>query len=302
MTVRPSSGPGQRICVWCNPRAGRGEAEDLAARTRAVAVEQGHTVTLLPADTIAASRSAIEKALVDGLDRLIVIGGDGTVHQAIQVAAGTPLIVGVVPAGSGNDLVRALGLATDPATAIDLALGPASPIDLLRIGDRFGVTVATLGFSVAVNRRADALRWPRGQAKYTAATLLELVGLRRYPVNVELDGQRLEVSPNLLAFANTAIFGGGMRVAPDAEPDDGHFDLVVVGPASRATLLRVLPKVRSGRHVDHPAVEVHRGVRAVIEADDSWEIRADGEIVGSTPTEIELLPAALQLAGHRSTA
>ncbi len=264
-----------------------------------MASERGHTVTLLHADSVSGCRSAIEEAVADGLDRLVVVGGDGTLHQAIQVAAGTPLIVGVVPAGSGNDLVGGLGLATEPAEAIDLALGPASAIDLLRIGDRYGVTVATLGFSVAVNRRADRLRWPRGQAKYTVATLLELVGLRRYPITIELDGQRLEVSPNLVAFANTAIFGGGMRVAPDAEADDGQLDLVVVGPATRATLLRVLPRVRTGGHVEHPAVTVRRGVHAVIEADDTWEIRADGEIVGSTPTVIELVPAALHLAGHR---
>ncbi len=248
-----------------------------------------------------ADNPALADAAADGIDRLIVIGGDGTLHQAIQVAAGTPLVVGVVPAGSGNDLVGALGLSTDPATAIDLALGPSSAIDLIRIDGHYGVTVATLGFSVSVNRRADGLRWPRGQLKYTAATLLELIGLRRYLVTVDLDGRRLAASPNLVAIANTAVFGGGMRIAPDAEPDDGHFDLVMVGPGSRATLLRVLPKVRTGRHVEHPAVQVHRGVRAVIESEEPWEIRADGEVVGSTPAEIELVPAALRLAGHRAT-
>lgn len=298
---RPA-GDGEQICVWWNPRAGNGEAEDLAERTRAEATGRGHTVTLLPSASIADSRATIGKAMADGIDRLIVVGGDGTVHQAIQIAATTPLVVGVVPAGSGNDLVAALDLATEPDAAIDLALGPSSAIDLLRIGTGFGITVATLGFSVAVNRRADQLRWPRGRAKYTAATLLELIGLRRYPITVDLDGQRLEISPNLVAVANTSTFGGGMRIAPDAEPDDGLLDLVVVGPASRVALLRVLPRVRSGRHIEHPAVQVHRGVRAVIDGDETWEIRSDGEVVGSTPTTIELVPAALHLAGHGVTA
>lgn len=291
----------ERIFVWWNPRAGRGEAEDLAERTRAEASRRGHTVTLLPSDSVAACRAALEDAKAGRIDRLVIVGGDGTVHQAIQVAVGTTLVVGVVPAGSGNDLVGALGLGTDPTTAIDLALGPSSAIDLLRIDGRYGATVATLGFSVSVNRRADSLRWPRGQIKYTVATLLELVGLHRYPVTIDLDGRRLAVSPNLLAFANTPTFGGGMRIAPDAKPDDGRLELVVVGPASRATLLRVLPKVRTGRHVEHPAVDIHRGIRAVIESEEPWQIRVDGEAVGSTPAEIELVPAALQLAGHRAS-
>ncbi|MEM9608364.1 MAG: diacylglycerol kinase family protein [Actinomycetota bacterium] len=288
----------ERIGIWWNPQAGHGRARELADRARLEATARGHSATLLPSSSATVSRTAADEAVADGIDRLIVVGGDGTVHQAVQVAAGTPLVVGIVPAGSGNDVIDPLGLAHDPAVAIDRALGPGVPVDLLRIGDRYGVTVATLGFSVSVNQRADRLRWPRGRAKYTAATIRELIGLRPYPLIVVLDGRRLEVAPNLLAFANTSDFGGGMRIAPDARPDDGQLELVVVGPAARATLLRVLPRVRTGRHIEHAAVQVHRGARATIETDQSWEVRADGEVVGSTPVDIEIVPAALQLAGR----
>ncbi len=294
----PQQQAGERIGVWWNPRAGRGVARELAERTLAEAAHRGHDAALLASDSAQATRSAAEEAMAKGLDRLVVIGGDGTVHQAIQVAAGTPLVVGVVPAGSGNDLIAALGLDTTPGAAIDRALGPSSAIDLLRVDDRYGVTVATLGFSVAVNRRAETMRWPRGSAKYTAAALRELAGMRRYPLILDVDGRRLDVAPNLVAFANTSVFGGGMKIAPGARPDDGRLEIVVVGPASRTTMLRLLPKVRAGRHVEHAAVSVHRGARVVIESDETHEIRADGEIIGSTPTEIELVPAALQLAGY----
>ena len=297
----PEGAPGirERVGVWWNPRAGQGTARDLADRSVAEAKSRGHDAMLLPADSPEVTRAAAERAAETGLDRLIVIGGDGTLHQAIQFAAGRPLAVGVVPAGSGNDLARAVGLDTSPDAAIDRALERSEAIDLLRIGDRFGVTVATLGFSVAVNERAEALRWPRGPAKYTAATVRELANLRRYRLTLDLDGRRLEVSANLVALANTSIFGGGMMIAPGARPDDGCLDVVVIGPATRTAMLRLLPGVRTGRHVRHPAVGIHRAARVVIESDQPHEVWADGERLGSTPTAVELVPATLHLAGYR---
>lgn len=304
----------ERVRIWWNPRAGRGQAQELADRTRAEAIARGHEADLLPTDRAGATDSLADEIAAGAIDRLIVIGGDGTIHHAVQAAAQTSVVVGIVSAGSGNDLVRAVGLdttsdagstaATDagPAAAIERALGPAAPVDLLRIGERYGITVATLGFSVAVNRRAEGMGWPRGASKYTVATVLELVDLHRYPLTIHLDGrrpdgERLDVAPNLVAVANTSIFGGGMAIAPDARPDDGLLDLVLVGPASRTQMLRVLPGVRSGRHIDHPAVEVHRVTRVTIESAEPYQVWADGEAVGSTPTGIEVVPGALRLAG-----
>lgn len=295
------SGTGERIRIWWNPVAGRGAARELAERTLAEAVARGHDAALLPSDRARAADAVANQVTAGAIDRLIAIGGDGTIHHAIQAAVGTSLVVGVVPSGTGNDLVGATGLDPAPDAAIDRALGPPAAIDLLRIDDRYSATVATLGFSVAVNQRAEVVRWPRGPAKYTAATLLELAGLRRYPLTVHLDGRRLDLSPNLVAVANTSAFGGGMKIAPGARPDDGRLEVIVVGPASRATMLRLLPTVRRGGHVEHAAVQVHHGTRVTIESDPPTEVRADGEIVGSTPTEIELMPAALQLAGYRPT-
>lgn len=294
MSGAPSS---ERVAVWWNPRAGRASERGLARRALEAARARGHEADLLPTDRALATETVAEWIASGAIDRLIVLGGDGTLHHAIQAVAGTSVVVGVVPVGTGNDLVRAVGL--DPATdaAIERALEPPAAIDLLRIDGRYGITVATLGFSVAVNRRAEAMRWPRGPAKYTVATLAELTDLRRYPLRLDLDGRRLDVAPNLLAVANTSIFGGGMQIAPGARPDDGRLEVVVIGPASRAAMLRLLPGVRAGRHVRHPAVEIHRGARLVIESEEPLEVWADGEIVASTPTEIELVPAALRLAG-----
>lgn len=287
----------ERIRVWLNPGAGRGSADELAREFLAEANARGHRAAVLPAGSPETARLAAEAEVAEGLDRLVVIGGDGTLHQAIQVVAGAPVVLGLVPTGSGNDFARALGMGTEPHAAIARALAPSTPIDLLRVGDRYGATVATIGFSVDVTRRAQAIGWPQGPAKYTAATLLELPHMRRFPMTLDLDGQRLDVSPNLLAVANTTMFGGGMRVAPDARPDDGQLDVIVVGPASRATMLRLLSTVRSGHHIRHDAVKMFRGTRLSLGSNEPYEVQADGEILGSTPIEIEIAPRALHMAG-----
>jgi diacylglycerol kinase (ATP) len=287
----------ERISVWLNPGAGRGGANELATAFLAEAARRGHRAVLLPTDSAEVSLAAGQAEVASGIDRLIVIGGDGTLHQAIQFAACAQVVLGLLPAGSGNDFARALGLKTEPQSAIARALGPATPVDLLRVGDRYSATVATVGFSVDVTRRAKSIRWPKGSAKYTAAALVELATMRWFPMTLDLDGQRLDVSPNFLAVANTMMFGGGMRIAPDARPDDSCLDVIVVGPVSRATMLRLLSSARRGRHVANDGVDVYRGVCLTLEADDPYEVHADGEVVGSLPIKIEVAPGALQLAG-----
>lgn len=293
MTLEHQS-PGD-VRVWLNPAAGHGRGEDLARRVLDAATQRGGRALLLPNQSGETAFRAAEAAVAEEIDRLVIIGGDGTIHQAIQLLARTPVVLGVLPAGTGNDFATTLGIPSEIRPAIERALGPPAPVDLLRVGDRFAATIATIGFSVDVSRRARSMRWPRGSARYTAATLLEIGRMRQYPLTLNIDGHRLDVSPNLAAFANTATFGGGMRIAPEARVDSGTLDVVLIGPVSRTAMLRLLPSARRGRKVD--AMTVHRGATVTIQAEETFEVWADGEFVGSTPTEIAIVPDALQLAG-----
>lgn len=287
----------ERIVVWTNPTAGRGGSADAGALLAAEAESRGHSVRLVSVVPASAAATAARAAIDDGADRLVVVGGDGTVHQALQVVAGTGVVCGVVPAGSGDDFATAMGLPREVRTAIERALGPADPVDLVRVGDRYGATVATLGLSVAVTDRAGRLRWPRGGAKYTVATLLELPRLRTYPLRLTVDGVAREVSPNLVGIANAPLFGGGMRIAPGADVHDGALDVVLIGPSRRRDMLRLLLRAGSGRHVGHPDVEVLRAARVEIDADEPFRVDVDGEPVGRTPIVVEACPGALLLAG-----
>ncbi|NDH77148.1 MAG: sphingosine kinase, partial [Actinobacteria bacterium] len=151
----------------------------------------------------------------------MVLGGDGMVHLAVQAVAGTDTILGVVPVGTGNDFVRALpGVPEDPLEAAAVALGDPDPIDAIRVGERWVASVATAGFSADVNDRANRLRHPKGQSRYTVATVLELPALKRRPTTITVDGTAHAHDAVIIAVANTAWFGGGMHICPDADPDD----------------------------------------------------------------------------------
>ncbi|MYS21124.1 diacylglycerol kinase, partial [Streptomyces sp. DvalAA-14] len=209
--------------------------------------------------------------------------------------------LGVVAAGTGNDFARVAGLPVrDPAAAgavIAAALrdGRTRELDLGRTGDRWFGTVLASGFDSRVNDRGNRMRWPTGRFRYDLAMLVELGALRpiRYRVAFD-DAPEREIEATLIAVGNGSSYGGGMRICADAEMDDGLFDVCVVGPCSRTTLLRVFPRVYRGTHPAHPVVTVHRAARVRLAADGVTGY-ADGELVGSLPLVAETVPRALRL-------
>lgn len=226
---------------------------------------------------------------------LTVIGGDGTVHRALPAVAGTTTALGLIPAGSGNDLAAALGVPADPLAAADLvATGQIRSIDLGRTSDRWWATVLCAGFDSAVAARAARMRWPAGPRRYDLAVLAEVANLRSHPFVLTLDGHPHAVEATLVAVGNTPLYGGGLRICPNAVIDDGLLDVTVVGPVSRRELLRVAPRLRSGDHLDHPAVSQHR-VRQLSLSAPGVTTYADGEPLGSLPVDVSCRPAALRV-------
>lgn len=247
----------------------------------------------LDADNADATRAAVA-ALPAPVSRIIAVGGDGLVHHVIQHVAGTDRELGVVPAGTCNDFAVALGIPADIDAAIEVALGPATPLDAISSEHGWVASVATAGFSAAVNAIADRIPLPLGTRIYTAATMLELPRLRAWPAMLTADGQEIEAETMLLAVANTPSFGGGMQICPDADPTDGLLDITSISPVSRRTLLRVFPQVFAGRHLDHPAVRTWQARQVVIEAvGDLW---GDGERMGPSPARLRAEAGALRVA------
>ena len=264
---------------------------------RRVVEEAGHTPVEISGASAQESAAAARAAVEAGARRVISVGGDGTLHLALQGVAGTDAVLGVGPVGTGNDYARAFGLfglGVEEAAAV--ALGPARPVDAIRTDGRLWVAFnVTGGFSVDVNERAARMRFPKGPSRYTAATLLTMPFLRHREIAVTVDGVRREYRSALFAVANTPTFGGGMAICPDADPSDGLLDAAVVGAAGRTTMLRLLPKVFEGRHVGHPQVHMLRGRTVSIEG-EPLNLVGDGEEIGTAPITLEAVAGAVQLA------
>jgi diacylglycerol kinase (ATP) len=293
------------VAVLVSPAAGRGRAAGLAAEVLAAFGEAGFAPELLPAASAAEAEAQAAAAVAAGTRAVVAVGGDGTQHAALQAVAGTSTPLAPVPAGTGNDLVLALGVPRDPvaaarAAAEDLKAGTTRTVDLGRTGNRWWATVLCCGFDSAVTDRANRLRWPRGRRRYDVAVLAELARLRPRELTLVLDGESQTLPITMVAVGNTAWYGGGMRICPGADPADGLFDVTVVGAISRLQLMRTKPRLTSGTHVDHPAVSVFRASRVELSS-PGVTTYADGEPVAPLPAVAECVPGALSLLGTDRT-
>ncbi len=295
MTPTPEDVSAHTVHLLVSPDAGRGKAADALEDIRATLADEGVAVFDITADSASDSAEAAHRAVADGADRIITVGGDGLVHLALQAVAGTGTVLGVIPVGTGNDFAGALGLPTDPTEATRGALGPVSPTDALQVGDHWVASVATAGFSGDVNDRANRMRYPRGPSRYTIATLLELPRLRNRSVRLTVDGIAHEYDAAMLALANTRDFGGGMQICPAADATDGFVDVTVVADIGRIELLRFFRLVFDGRHLGHPKVHTHRGAEITIECDE-LVLWGDGEPLGAAPVSCRAVSGAIQLA------
>jgi diacylglycerol kinase (ATP) len=288
-----------RALLVHNPTAGGGRAGGLlpavTERLRAGGVEVDQHATRSLEDARLAAREA-----AGTVEAVVAVGGDGTVGAcAGGLADAGPAAcaaLGVVPAGGGNDAARTLGLPFgDPLAAA--ALLPRlrrRPADLAWVGERSYLIVAGAGFDSEVNRIANQrLAWARGRVRYVGALLVELAIGRPAGFRLTLDGEVHELRAWFVTVANCQSYGGGMRIAPDARLDDGLLDVVVVGDIGKFAFLATFPKVFSGRHLEHPAVSLHRARRVELDGDRALAVYADGEPAGLLPATFAVQPAAI---------
>jgi YegS/Rv2252/BmrU family lipid kinase len=230
-------------------------------------------------------------------DRLVIAwGGDGTVNEIASALVGGPTVLGIVPSGSGNGLARELHLPSKSSNALAAALhGTPRPVDAGELGGRLFFSVAGVGFDAHVAAAFDREAGPRrGFSSYVRLTTRELWRYRCAQYRV--DGADA-VSALLLTFANSAQFGNGARIAPDAQIDDGLLDLVIFEERSRLTTVRHLPKLFTGGVARVRGVTIRRVREAVVESELPMTFHVDGEPVrGGTRLEARVHPGAVKVA------
>jgi diacylglycerol kinase (ATP) len=285
----------REIALLLNPTSGRGRGARVAAMARPRLEESGSRVRCLTGRDDEQTLALARVAVGSGVDSLVVVGGDGLVHLALQALADSASSLGIIPTGSGNDAARSLGISCDPRRATDVVVGSRTRrVDLARCEGTYFLTVLAAGFDSLVNERANAMRRPRGRMRYTVATLLQLRSFEPLPYTLELDGAVRRVDAMLVAVGNGPSYGGGLRIAHGALLDDGWLDVVIIRATSRAALLRTFPRLPTGRHTSHPAYEHHR-VRRVSIAAPGIVAYADGERLGPLPVTVDVAPDALEV-------
>jgi len=279
-----------------NPAAGRRRGERRRALLRDLASAAG--VEFEESASAEDLTRRARRARDERVERLLVAGGDGTQHWAMRGLAGGDTAQAPIPLGTGNDFARELGYPLAPEAAFGAALaGERRRIDLGRLDGHPFCVIAGVGFDAAVAAYARTrVRWLRGPLVYAWATLATLAGFRPPRVSLQSDGGEFSGEVFFVAFANCSHYGGGMRVAPAADPQDGLLDIVVVRRVAKARLLAIFPRVYRGSHVGHPAVRVLRASSATLHVEPPQPVNIDGEGFGrsgSAPLRLSLEPRAL---------
>lgn len=290
------SGPSREIALITNPSAGKGRGEHIRDVAVARLRDAGFVVRNLQGVDADEALDLAHACVRDGVEALVVCGGDGMVHLAVQALAGTGIPLGIIPSGTGNDVARYFDIPRrDPVAAADLVIASRTrTVDLARCGSKYFVTVMAAGFDAVVNEHANEMTWPRGQMRYNVATLSQLRTFVALPYTIDLDGEVIQREAVLVAVGNGPSYGGGLRITEGAVLDDGLLDVVVIKKLSKAGLVRAYPRLFNGTHVTLPQYEHHR-VRKVSVAAPGIVSYADGERFGALPLTIECAPGALKV-------
>jgi diacylglycerol kinase (ATP) len=291
VVVNPAAGGGRTRRTWprLRERLGRISVELQAAETTGVG-----TGTALAAH-----------AVREGWSLVVAVGGDGTANEVVNgvmEAAGTAeVVIGIIPTGRGRDVCRNLGIARDPYVAAQRALaGEETTVDVgaVEFGDgrrRYFLNAAGIGFDAAVAARARTGRAP-GTLGYLLAVLKSLGHYRPYPVTVAHDSEPPSTRrAAAVIVANGAYYGGGMKIAPAADPTDGRLDVVILGDLGRLELLRWLPTVYSGRHLRSPKVTAQSGRSISLSSTANVPAHVDGEPLPEAPVRVSVQPRRLRI-------
>ncbi len=225
--------------------------------------------------------SAVKTAIAKNATEIIIVGGDGTLLAVVNALEGVAIPIGIIPCGTGNDFARTQGLPMQVEAALFNVLGwnIKRPVDIGRSSGSYFLNVASIGIDASIVKRTGQIRkWARGPAVYFLSSLIEIVNYKPLVISLCIDGIEYERTIELVAVANGCYYGGGMKIAPMANPTDGVYDVVLANKMSRLRLIQLLPKLYTGSHIGEPEIEIFHGRNIKISALKNTPINLDGEL------------------------
>jgi YegS/Rv2252/BmrU family lipid kinase len=294
----PSPDPGDErgpLVLLVNPSSGGGRALKRLPRIEAVLDSRRVPFRIVRTRSL---DDGVAKALraVEAGELPVVVSGDGMVGAIGGAMAGAETPLGIVPVGRGNDLARVLGIPTEIEAAIEVVLaGNERAIDVGEANGRPFLGIASVGFDSDANRIANEARFVRGNLVYLYAALRTMAGWRSARFTIAIGEERSRLEGYDVVVANNSCYGGGMYIAPDAELDDGKFDIVTIADMGKLRALYNLTKVFKGTHVRIPEVDVVRASRLQLSASRPFAVYADGEHLTDLPADLRVIPRALRV-------
>lgn len=291
------------IGVVVNPKANRGRGQQSGVQVFEELAKRGIAAINLSGPD---AKTALERGQLaiseQELSGVIAVGGDGTAQLGVNLCVPNQLPLGLIPAGSGNDQARELGIPRNSVSeAVEHLVNHLSNprrVDAMRVKTKtrefWSLGSISAGFDALCAQRANGLRWPKGPNSYVAAMLLELPRFEPIEYHLDVEGEKRTLKAMLCGVANVKNFGGGMKISPGSDITDGELEVFILHEVSRPKLLRIFPTVYSGRHVDYPEVEIFKA-KSVSISNDGFPMTCDGELIGPAPFSVEVHPGALQV-------
>jgi len=285
------------ICFIVNPTAGKGKGKIVAEeiylymKELSIPYEVKLTTRRNEAEILA------QRAAEEGFKKIVAVGGDGTIYEVLNGIIGADVLLGVIPAGTGNDFVRTVGIGKNIGQALHTVVyGKDKFIDCGKANGRYFINVAGVGFDTEILKEVESIKkFLTGKWAYLAGTLKTLLYYKNKSIKISIDGQEYNKEILLAAFANGKFYGGGMKIAPAASIQDGCFDIIIIHKISKWKILRLFPTIFSGQHIHVKEVSLYQGKKITLSCDYPIPVNLDGDLVGDTPLILEIIPNAVRV-------
>lgn len=241
--------------------------------------------------------SMAKKAVDDGIELVVAVGGDGTINEIVNGIIGSKIKLAVIPTGTGNDFVRTVNIPLDPVeAAIVVGTLQTKKIDIGKVGETYFINVAGIGFDAQVAAEVNkGTKLLTGKLAYLWAIVKAIMDFKPAKIEVSYKESKEVWEVLVLALANARYYGGGMEIAPKASIEDGLLDVVMIESMSRLEFIKSLPLLLKGEHLSHPKVKVHRWQKFSLAGDSSIHVHADGELLAGLPFDVEIMPKAMEI-------
>jgi YegS/Rv2252/BmrU family lipid kinase len=285
-----------KTLIILNPVSAKGRAMDLRKEIESEFKKLKLDYQIHISKSLQDMMNATKKNLKNGFTNFIGVGGDGTIHYMANILAGTDKNLGVIPTGSGNDIAVNLGLPSDVKSCCRIIKkGATKRLDLGLINDKYYyLCIAGSGFDSQVNDLANNTRLPlKGPAKYSYSVYKTLITFKSKKFFMDYNNSQREVFGMMITASNMPSYGGGMRITPDADPEDGLFDICIIKRMSKLHFIKVFPKVYEGKHIEDSNVEIFRTSYLKLDSEYRFSVFADGEYICKLPASFKVAPKKL---------